>query len=73
MFLAGSVVPKMLLAGSVVHKMLLQGVSWKLIFLNVLLRGIKSHLRAVIIWKILLIDFHFDIRGGKGSNVMLKF
>ena len=50
-----------------------QGDSLKLTFLNVLLLGIKSHLRAVIIWKILLIGFHFDIRCEKVSNVMLKF
>ena len=30
-------------------------------------------MRAVIIWKILLIGFHFDIRCEKVSNIMLKF
>ena len=30
-------------------------------------------MRAVIIWKILLIGFHFDIRCEKVSNIMLTF
>ena len=49
------------------------GCFWKLIFLNVLLLGIKSLLRAVIISKILLIGFHFDISCEKVSNIMLEF
>ena len=51
-------------------KIVIQGDSWKLIFLNVLLLGIKSHLRAPMVWKIFLIEFHFDNGDEKVSNVL---
>ena len=49
---------------------LLQGDSWKLIFSNVSFLGIKTYLRAPMVWKIFLIDFHFDDRDEKVSNVL---
>ena len=39
---------------------LLKGDSRKLISLNILFLGIKSHLRAPMVWKIFLIQFHFE-------------
>ena len=49
---------------------LLQGDSWKLISLNISFLGIKTYLRAPMVWKIFLTDIHFDDSDENVSNVL---